>query len=240
MNNKEYIKIFANKLSKFSIAKKLLHKPYQAYKKKQAKKVLDNFHKNGFETLVRFDKCLTEKGINYSLAFGSLLGAIREHDFIPHDDDIDVTMWIDDYTPDLINILQSAGFKHKYSFSVDNDKYAKEDTFEYKGVLLDIFYIYGSSSTDSYCCYFVIQPGCATRTLSVKKFGGLATRKIYLATNKDIIRVPFRGIEVPVPSNYDMVLKRVFGDNYMTPIPGWSHDELSEPMPNWICDYQEL
>ena len=236
---KDIINVIARKASKCSLVKIIMHKPYQAYKRKQLQKKIDNFHRNGFEALVIFDKCLSEHGYKYTLAFGSLLGAIRERDFIPHDDDIDVTMWIEDYSPDLVTALESVGFRHKCTFSVENDEYAKEDTFEFKGVLLDIFYIYGSSEKDSYCCYFEIQPGCSSRYSSVKKYGGLATRKIYLSANKDTVRVPFKGIEVPVPTNYDEVLKKVFGDNYMTPIPGWTHEDFSEKMDNWLCDYKE-
>ena len=67
----------------------------------------------------------------------------------------------------------------------------------------------------------------------------MASMDVDLATNKEIIRIPFRGIEVPVPSCYDKVLKRVFGDDYLTPIPGWTHEDFSESMPKWLCIFKE-
>ena len=42
--------------------------------------------------LKSIDKCCRENNINYSLCWGTLIGAIRHHGFIPWDDDIDLMM----------------------------------------------------------------------------------------------------------------------------------------------------
>lgn len=47
--------------------------------------------------LTFFDQVCRENKLNYSLAGGSLLGAIRHHGFIPWDDDADVIMPREDY-----------------------------------------------------------------------------------------------------------------------------------------------
>lgn len=49
-------------------------------------KILESFH-----------QFCTENGINYSLAYGSLIGAIRHKGFIPWDDDIDIFLLRDEY-----------------------------------------------------------------------------------------------------------------------------------------------
>lgn len=42
--------------------------------------------------LRRFDEICAANGISYTLDAGSLLGAVREHGFIPWDDDADIAM----------------------------------------------------------------------------------------------------------------------------------------------------
>lgn len=49
------------------------------------------------KTLESIDKCCRENGIDYSLCWGTLIGAIRHHGFVPWDDDIDLMMSRDNY-----------------------------------------------------------------------------------------------------------------------------------------------
>lgn len=54
--------------------------------------------------LLALDSFCREKGINYSLAYGSLIGVVRHTGFIPWDDDIDLYMLRPEYNK-LINLL---------------------------------------------------------------------------------------------------------------------------------------
>lgn len=47
--------------------------------------------------LCEIDDACKKENVTYSLGGGTLLGAVRSHDFIPWDDDIDLAVWSRDY-----------------------------------------------------------------------------------------------------------------------------------------------
>lgn len=58
---------------------------------------MEEIHAVLLEILVEFDRICKENSLRYSLAYGTLLGAIRHKGFIPWDDDVDVVMPRPDY-----------------------------------------------------------------------------------------------------------------------------------------------
>lgn len=240
MNKSDLLTEIAAFCGKSQLLRKLFRAKYKAKRQKEAKWRIENFHKHGLEALDAFNSCMNEHHYSYSLAFGTMLGAIREGDFIPHDDDLDFAMWINDYDDNLINHLKSYGFKLKHSFSINDDSIGKEDTFEFKGVLLDIFYFYKETTGKSYCCDFINQPDCHSRLSSIRKHGGLLPRKIYVPLGNDTIDIDFKGIKVKVPRNYHEILTCRYGSDYMTPKPDWKPETDSViPQPNLLGIYKE-
>ena len=53
---------------------------------------LRNLQEGLLDILVNFDSFCRAKGLSYSVSYGTMLGAIRHHGFIPWDDDVDTMM----------------------------------------------------------------------------------------------------------------------------------------------------
>ena len=196
-------------------------------KQKHLTELNNSFGEYGLEVLDLFDRTMTQSGYKYSLAFGTMLGAVREHGFIKHDFDIDVFMWIEDFDEKLIECLNNVGFKLKHSFIVENGKYAREDTIELKGVQIDIFYIYPAleGRTYTYCCDFFPYGNSRSWEQSIQKFGGVLPRRLEMPTTKELVRVPFETFSLPIMKNSHEFLSFRYGENYMIPNPEWHNGD---------------
>ena len=102
--------------------------------------------------LKRFDTVCKENTLKYSIAYGTLLGAVRHGGFIPWDDDIDVNMPREDYEKLLALEYEDESFKvlsyrycknYYYTFSkmIDKRTYIDEPQRGEKnmGIFIDIF-----------------------------------------------------------------------------------------------------
>ena len=178
------------------------------------------YKKYGKEALRLFVDCMDENNYKYTLAFGSILGAIREHGFIKHDLDIDTFMWIEDFSPKVIEKLTVKGFVLSRSISIGSDKYGREDTFMFKGVNIDVFYLYPAIDKYPYCCDFV------PLEYSIKRM----PRRIEIPISKKNRYTLFEGIRVSIPDNAEEICEFRYGPNYMTPDPNW----------HWISAYNAI
>lgn len=110
------------------------------------------------EIMTEFDRVCREYGLKYTLAAGTLLGAVRHKGFIPWDDDIDVYMPRPDYEkfiqlvsgggvfPDYLTLSKDRGTGTYYSFTKILDsryKLKSANHIEVPHLFLDIFPVDG-------------------------------------------------------------------------------------------------
>ena len=223
-------------LGKQSFLYPLFLKARATYKRLYRNYELSVFSKNNLMVLDKFNKCMSDNNITYTLIYGSLLGAYRDKKWLANDCDIDTMIQIENYGPHIGKCLRKYGFKLLRSYSVDNGEKGLEETYVMKKIRIDIFYLYPPMKDDKlpYCCDFGNMPGCITRKESIKKYGGLQTYKQFFPKPTGIKMVEFEGLMLPIPNNADEILKCVYGEDYMIPNPYW--DVNNKDKYREICD----
>lgn len=227
---KEYIKQFIYSIvSRSDYLKSLFKKLYTGVVEKRENDSRNAIFKdNAIQVLKEFTDCLDSNRIEYTLAFGSLLGAVREKGFIQHDLDIDITIWYENNESFIQECLKQAGFLMTHSFSVDKNASGREETYEKQGVSIDVFYIYNAINQYPYCCDFVKFPDTVDWTMSIYKHGGLLPRRIELPWTKERIRTEFESLSLYIPRNANELLEMRYGSDYLIPNPNWTN-KLDHP-----------
>ena len=97
---------------------------------------LQELHHKLYETLQFLDRVCKEQGLNYYLAYGTLLGAVRHRGFIPWDDDIDVWMKREDYMK-LLQYLRSQNTDERFRLNEGEYKPKGDRPSEFQMRILD-------------------------------------------------------------------------------------------------------
>jgi len=167
-----------------------------------------NFKANGNEVLLRAKAALDQAGIHFWLDFGTLLGAYRDGKLISHDTDIDIAIFLDDYSEEIVKVLKRKGFKYQRSFSVENGKYALEQSFSYLNVNLDIFY------------YTKKGEKCICHLFPLNEEKEHVVRELY-TTFTGFDKINFLSTEFNVPKDTELRLTETYGKDYKIPIKNW-------------------
>lgn len=113
-----------------------------------------------FEIMKAIHEFCCENAIRYSLAYGTLLGAVRHHGFIPWDDDMDIIMPRPDYDKFITSFtssrykvvsLSDEGYLYPYAKVYDCTTFLHEElrfTYQNMGVFVDIFPVDGLPASE--------------------------------------------------------------------------------------------
>jgi len=142
------------------------------------------------QNLLEFKKVMDKTNMKFLLAYGTLLGAIRENDFIAHDEDVDVIILDEDRKAfiDLLFDLRLHGFEvGRY----EDDLFSLVRDGEY----IDI-YIFRKSY------------------LGYRKMGNFVTKEKFLLNS---IKYEFLGKEFDIPKDYIEYLVYNYGVDWKIP-----------------------
>ncbi|MCA1031417.1 LicD family protein [Bacillus timonensis] len=206
---------------------KLLRTFKTKYDKAQYAKMQASVHINGLEMLEKVKEGFAEIGEDFWLDYGTLLGAVREKDFIGHDKDIDIGAFdFDDAKKkQLEKALVRKGIQKYKQYEMDGK--IIEEAYHYKGVHFDIFYYQKGEGNQIWCYFCEIGP-----KMSFENFPEYQLAKGYLTHKvtsrfEGLMPYEFKGKTFKIPTNYHEYLIDNYGETYMKPIKNWSSGNSS-------------
>lgn len=157
---------------------------------------------DAFENLCAAVDALEGVGVRAFLVDGTLLGAVREGDFIAHDTDIDLGVFISEHTPMIVLAMKRAGFTHERTLGRLNHGY--ELSFRRKGIRVDLFFYY-KDATGFYHAAWV------KRRTPIR----------YRYDRFSLAPLEFRGRTFLAPSPVEGFLVTKYGPVWRTPVVEW-------------------
>ncbi len=202
----------------FDIVRVVYHKTVVRFLENKQAKVLSE---NGKQVLETVDLAFKELGIPYWLDFGTLLGAVRDKDFVAHDCDIDVSMYLSDYTPQIPKMMEKYGFKKTRDIKVDDGQEGYEESYMLNGINVDIFYYTKINETMAFSYVFLSLDEYYDNNETIKKIGGLIPRKTTVPLS-GIEYIDFKGKQYPAPYPIKEHLSSLYGETYMIKDRNWN------------------
>lgn len=192
------------------LIKYLREKSYFAKRKESIKKEKQGeiLRQNGKEILEILNRVSKNTGVKYWLEFGTLLGKIRENNFIGHDVNFDIGVMKEELSPKFLIDIEEAGFKRISILSIKNEG-LKDIKYNYKGIEIEIFIF--ERENDKVICY------------SEDKNGKIG---VYKLSNSTLEEIRFMGVETYMPRNSLKRLLEVYGKNFNISDANW-RDEMS-------------
>lgn len=177
------------------------------------------FSQYGLETLRRAQEAARESGCQLFLAFGTLLGAYRNHGFIPYDCDLDTGMRIEQRSEAFLEAMRRQGFRLIRQYYVGGTQRVEEEKFDYNGVHLDVHYHYANAEGGLSCDLCLPHENKDWRSANQSDGFPAIVRSVPMS---DFEETDFLGIRVCTPVRVVDWLTTLYGEHFMTPDPKWS------------------
>ncbi len=176
------------------------------------------YHQYNFEALCKLNSVFRSLNIPYWLDFGTLLGIYRNNDFIPHDIDLDIGLYHEDYSEDIEKKMVEAGFKKDHEFWVADADFGQESCYTYNGMTVDLFF-YKKEEGDICCYEFDRQDKCSFEE-SIDSGMGLIVKEIRFK-DRGLKKLSFREHSFWIPKDSREYLSAHYGEDFMAPQKRW-------------------
>lgn len=192
---------------------------YETLRRQKQKRRQNSLKKNAETVTKHLYEVLQNEPVTYFYIYGSLLGIIREKQFLPHDIDIDLGI-LDlpqQQIKGLIQTLQNAGFRLiRYC---EQEHTVTEFTCQYGGVPIDFFLFQSEeNSMISYEYYRrddLIYPDDETTSIA----------RLVCSRAEGYTDISLYGTYLRIPQNYEQILCDQYGDDWRVPNTAWKNTE---------------
>ena len=169
--------------------------------------------KTAIQNLIIISGILKRNGVKYWLTDGTLLGLIRNGDFISHDKDTDIGVDFKTFTPKCFMEL-------KKRFKIIHILGYTEDSLEISlmrgGVKTDLFFFYLKNSTDKNRPIYY-----HSAFYNIKK--NIYNRVDYIYEYFETKYSDFLGRDFPIPEDPYKFITTKYGDKWETPVKKWNY-----------------
>jgi len=175
---------------------------------------------NGVAVMRDIAAIFERHGIKGYAAFGTLLGIVREKNFIRHDEDIDIGIVPGGVTPArLLRILmkEEVGFTFAFAFSY-HDRLTEIKVY-YKKIPIDFFFFEDRNEVFLHTAYSW-QKGMTYPSETAN-----SVRLVHHPVVRAVKPAEFRGVRFPIPLNEEEVLVGLYGKTWRIPNSKWSEDD---------------
>lgn len=171
--------------------------------------------KYGLDTLISMDEAFTEMGAKMFLIYGTLLGAYRDHNFIPYDFDLDVGVMKDELPQNYQSIILKYGFRLLCRNYVKENGSVLVEAYEKNGVGIDIYFT--CSLNDKTYGIYSPRKHEFKEWRSANKTDGFPV-ECQIVDKCKFVRSNFLGYNFYMPEKVTDWLSDMYTETYMTPI----------------------
>mgnify|MGYP006282747293 CR=1 FL=1 len=145
--------------------------------------------------------------VSFWITDGTLLGYYRENDFINHDHDMDIAVFIDDWKDEILVDLKRKEFKLLYIYG--DKSCGLEYTLLKNNIRTDIFFFYKENNYYWHAAWDISK---------IKSFLNMIK---YLYEPFKLKEIKFKNINLKIPENTEKYIIQKYGKNWKTPIKKW-------------------
>ena len=175
----------------------------------------------GMSLVADLEKILQDAPYTYFIAYGNLLGLVREGHFLAHDNDLDYAISVNEGSPweDLEKRLVANGFTKCRQFLIDGKVH--EQSYCRDELTVDFF---GYLDGEEYSRWYGF---CRRDGYIYDDRYDMHILETHFSPIKSVKQLEFNGVMVTVPADPERFLEDAYGPGWRVPDPTWSGEKES-------------